>query len=302
VNQSSEECDGPGTGLCPNGVCQPDCTYASCGNCTLDAGEQCDPPNREICNNLVDDDGDGKLNCDDTDCTPGRTCFHPSDPTVNALVSSLACASSPDCNGRCSHDLTRSCSGDAECRALVASSFCIAGARCLCPDVAPNGFQTCGGTCATVFGCRCIRNDPARIQFARRAGQLDTLKVHGRFQFDGTMNPPQDGFTFILANAGGIVYQGTLQPGDLIGSGNHYSFVDRGAVTGPGTRDGLYRVKVIIKTVRGVVNYVFKLQAYGHFPSASEQMTSQVIAGQNTASVSGVWTQTAHGWKLSSFD
>jgi len=302
VNQPSEDCDGSGTGQCPNGVCQPDCTYAACGNCTLDPGEQCDPPNPEICNNLVDDDGDGKLNCDDTDCTPGRTCKHAGNPTINALVSGLACAASRDCNSRCSHDLSRSCTTDAECNALSPGAFCISGAKCICPDVAPSGFQTCGGTCGPVFGCRCIHNDPARIQFARTPGQPGVLRVHGRFLFDGTMNPPADGFTFVLAKAGGIIYQGTLRPGDLVGTGSRFIFLDRGAAQGAGTRDGIYRVTVILKTIAGSVNYVFKLQAYGDFSGAASEMTSQVIAGQNTASVAGIWSPTRHGWKLTSFD
>jgi hypothetical protein len=301
VNQPSEECDGDATGQCANGVCQPDCTFATCGNCMLDAGEQCDPPNREICNNLIDDDGDGKLNCDDTDCTPGRTCKH-ADAAVNALVSGLACASSTDCNGLCSHDLTTSCTSDAQCGALATGSFCVTGAKCTCPDTAPGGFETCGAACTPVFGCRCIHNDPARITFAKTPGGLDLYKVHGRFLFDDAMDPPADGFTILLTNAAGIIYQGTLRPGDLVGRPGSFTFTDRGAKTGTGLRDGLYKVSVRLKTVKGAVNYVFKAQAYGDLSSASAFMTTQVIAGNNTASLSAEWTRTAKGWTLISFE
>jgi hypothetical protein len=283
-------------------VCQPDCTYATCGNCTLDAGEQCDPPNREICNNLIDDDGDGKINCDDTDCTPGRTCKDTKDPVINALVSNLVCASSADCNNVCSHDLVTPCLTNATCNALVAGSFCIDGARCICPDVAPAGFQTCGATCAPVFGCGCIRNDPARIRFGRSAGAPDLLTIHGRFLVNDAMDPPSDGFTLLLVNTHGIVYQGTLRPGDLVGRPGRYGFSDHSAKTGGGTRDGLYRVSVHIKMVKGALNYVFKAQVYGDLSHASALMTTQVIAGNATASLSGEWTPSTSGWKLTDFE
>ncbi len=302
VNQPSEECDGPATGTCTEGFCQSDCTYATCGNCNLDTGEQCDPPNGEVCDNLTDDDGDGRLNCADPDCTPGRTCIHPSNPTTNALISSLACAASSDCNFRCSHDLTTPCTTNAACSALSPGSFCINGARCLCPDLPTSGFQTCGGTCQTVSGCGCILNDPARIRFGNTPEQPGLLKIHGRFVFSGDMDPTADGFTFLLSNDAGIVYQASLLPGDLVGGKGRYKFIDPLAKQGLGIRGGLGRVTVKLKIVKGALNYVFHVQAYGDFTAASSFMTTQVIAGNDTASLAGTWTAIAKGWKLTSFE
>ena len=301
VNQPSEECDGAATGTCVTGVCQPDCTYASCGNCALDPGEQCDPPNREICDNAIDDDGDGRLNCADTDCTPGRTCKHP-DPTINALVSTWPCASAADCNGRCSHDTNVLCTNDATCSALSTGSVCVSAAKCACNDTSGAPFQTCGDACAPVFGCGCINNDPARIRFGTKPGDPGLFKMHGRFEIESPMDPPADGFTILLSNADGIVYMATLHAGDLVGGKGRFKFADPTAKHGNGTRDGLYKVVVRMKLFHGVLNYMFHLQAYGDFSAASAKMTTQVIAGDDTASLNGDWTATGKGWKLTDFE
>ena len=301
VNQPAEECDGPATGMCSTGVCQANCTYADCGNCTLDVGEICDPPNREICDNFIDDDGDGRLNCADTDCSPGRSCQHP-DPTTNALLSGVACVSADDCNGRCSHDTAVLCTTDATCNALASGSSCIDGAKCTCLDTTGVPFQTCGDTCAPVFGCGCINNDPARIRFGNHPGDPGLFKIHGRFTIESPMDPPADGFTILVSNAAGIVYQATLHAGDLVGGKGRFKFQDPTAKHGAGTRDGLYKVVVRLKLFKGVLNYMFHLQAYGDFSAASELMTTQVIAGDDTASLTGHWTAIAKGWKLTDFE
>ncbi len=301
VNQSSEDCDGAALGTCATGVCEPDCTYATCGNCALDTGEACDPPNREICNNLIDDDGDGQLNCADVDCTPARTCRHPTNPALDALLATHGCASSRDCNHVCTHDLTTVCTTNAQCAALAVGSTCIDGARCECPAGSAAGFPTCGAACETVFGCGCILDDPARIRFGK-AGQPGVLKIHGRFVTASAMNPPAEDFTILLSNESGIVYRATLLPGDLAGDKGRFKFLDKAAKKGTGARDGLYKVDVRIKTVKGALNYVFRVQAYGDFSDSSAVMMTQVIAGNDTASLSGQWSSTPQGWKLTSFE
>ncbi|MCG8671346.1 MAG: hypothetical protein MI867_18210, partial [Pseudomonadales bacterium] len=79
-----------------------------------------------------------------------------------------------------------------------------------------------------------------------------------------------------------------------------FAFSDQSAKgLGGGVRDGLYRVFIRFRTVKGRPNYVFRVKAYGDFSAATEAaMITQLISGNDTAAVAAEWTPTNRGWLL----
>ena len=72
------------------------------------------------------------------------------------------------------------------------------------------------------------------------------FSIHGQFLAGPNLDLANDRFAVILNNLNGIIYQGTLVPGELkrkVGGKGRYVFRDRAARDGgPGDADGIYHV------------------------------------------------------------
>src|SRR5262249_38744704 len=95
--------------------------------------------------------------------------------------------------------------------------------------------------------CQVFSKDPASIVFKPTRPGHDVFKVHGRLVLSPSSSITGR-FGILLTNANGVIYRGELQPGDLMLRGTSAVFFDRTAAIGPGTRGGLFKVKVRNKT------------------------------------------------------
>jgi hypothetical protein len=292
-----EDCDPPGSGCgSPFGafVCTANCTCPQqCGNGVIDPGEDCDPPGSITC--PPGSPLGAFLACDQgcecpftsttttstttsttttTSCQPSpENCTNGVDDDCDLLID----CSDPDCQpARCEKPPRPTCVDDQDCPGV--------GNRCLCPD---------------------IRKDPSTIRFG--AGGLDRFSSHGRVVPGSSIDVGNAELTWLVTNdaTGEVVYEGTLYPGDMSSNPGKttFRFLDRGARSGHGFRNGLYRAK--IRITRGGTSYGYKVQAYGDMAAASgPQMTIQLYLGKPPRSFvhSETWTQQSWGWKATGFD
>ena len=129
------------------------------------------------------------------------------------------------------------------------------------------------------------------LRQAREAGIL--FKSHGNVVPTASFDIARQEVAWVLSNSQGIIYGGSLIPGDLVPKGaNAYYFTDLGALKGTGKRFGIFKAKVW-----GTGPVYYKIKAYGDLSSATEsQMTLQFYIGDQTFIVDTAWRKTSHGW------
>ncbi|MGH7893161.1 MAG: hypothetical protein ACREQL_00750, partial [Candidatus Binatia bacterium] len=243
-----------------------------CGNGVLDPAEQCDDGNQangDCCSASCQVETNGNPCADDgnvctTDACQDGACHH---PAGNAGV---VCRAATD-----ACDVAETCTGsDAACPVGV-FVHCDDGDDHECP-------------------CRTFEEDlEATISRSARPDH-DLFKVHGRMvladpaSLHGT-------FGILLTNANGEIYKAELQPGDLRSKGAVALFVDRSAVTGPGTRGGLHKVKIR----NGSAYVTVEVRAYSNLREATLPLMSvQVVIGNESAYNKSEWLKRPNGWRL----
>ena len=134
---------------------------------------------------------------------------------------------------------------------------------------------------------------------------LDVFTFHGRVALvpptlGGPVDPIADGFGVELSNDFGLIYQASLQPGDLEDAGElRYRFKDEGASYGAGSRDGLYHVFNRFRRYPDGWYYTVKIRAYGDFSFATHpKMTLLLYEVGGTAGLTADWVRTNSGWRL----
>jgi hypothetical protein len=268
---AGETCDPPGASICPGGAeCPADCV-CHCGNGVLDPGEQCDPPElqpAENCGNQIDDDGDGLVDCRDAEDCPAFCKRDRTDP--DDAITDVPCTNHRTCRlqfGR------------------LADCFSVG---------------TCDSQCQIANRCERIDRDPARICFGTKPGAFDRFRFHGRFVVPEVADPAVEGLTVTLSNENGVIYQGTLLPGDLSlnARGTAYIYKDQTVRESGGKRDGLVLVKVKYRTIRGKPNLVVHLKALGDLSQATiPRMAIQVDLGSFGGYTETEWEVIRNGWR-----
>jgi len=198
----------------------------------------------------------------------------------------------------------------------VCGEICEPGSGEICNDMVDNDFdglvdcadpdccedleqQGCGLDCQPAAFCKAILNDPAVIKL--NGTDPDFFKFHGRVAVNpAVLNPVVDGFSVQLSNSSGIIYSGTLLPGDMIAkSPARYMWKDKTAKNGVGVRDGLFRVRGVVRKFDGAFFYAIKVKAYGDFSAADEAtMTTQVSGVDDVAVLTATWQSKKSGWVL----
>jgi hypothetical protein len=179
------------------------------------------------------------------------------------------------------------------------------------PECVVPGFQSCNAGCLLTPALVPILDDPAKINvypLEAESGtpvRKDFLKIHGRFIPTTVADPLTEGITFMLSNANGEIYQGSLLPGDMeakIGNtSSRYRFKDKGAraLGGRPLRDGIFQFTMRRKLVNGYVNYAFKIKVFGNMQRATlRRMTTQVYLGDDVAYLTADWSGPPGRWTL----
>lgn len=139
----------------------------------------------------------------------------------------------------------------------------------------------------------CHHNCPDKIRF--RSG-LDQLAVKTGFAPGVALDPANQAFRIVLRNASGVLYDASLQPGDLVLRGKKFRFTDKGARRGTGIRGGVSRVEVSQAPNGGIrVN----VEAFADLTAATlAEMTVQVTIGDDAVAYTEIWQQKPYGWYL----
>ena len=272
---------------------------SSCGNAILEVGEECDPPGSITC-------PQGSPAMAFLPCNPDCTC-PPTPSTTTTTTPTTSTTTTTVCT-----PTTENCSNgiDDDCDMLIdcADPDCLP-ARCEAP---PRPACTTDADCPPVPGggqnrCLCpdIRKDPSTIRFG--SAGLDVFSSHGRVVPGSSINVMTSEVKWLVTNdaTGEIVWEGTLQPGDLTpnAKGTLFRFSDRDAKSGQGIRDGIYKAKIHI--TRGGTSYGYKLQAYGDMAAnTGPRMTIQFYIGNPPHPFvhTELWNQLSWGWKATGFD
>lgn len=140
----------------------------------------------------------------------------------------------------------------------------------------------------------CHHNCPDKIRFG---SGLDLLDVKSGFAPSTVLNPSAEGFRIVLRNANGVIWQATLQPGDLVLRGRKFRFADKGARRGQGIRGGLSRVE--ISSANGGAGTRVNVQAFADLSAATlATMTVEITVGNDTIAYTQPWQQKPYGWYL----
>ena len=138
----------------------------------------------------------------------------------------------------------------------------------------------------------CHHNCPDKIKL--KSG-IDTLLVRSAFPPSTVLDPAAEQFEIVLRNANGIIYQATLQPGDLVQVAHTFRFKDKGARRGQGIRGGLSQV--LIAPVTGGTGTRVNVEAWGDLDAATEaEMTLEITVGDDATEVTSTWEKRAFGW------
>jgi hypothetical protein len=275
ILDTGEDCDeGDANSNAPNATCRLDCTLPRCGDGVVDDGEFCDAgtanssapnaPCRPDC--TLPFCGDGIL-----DTSRGELCDPPPKPNAEN------CANQLDDDG----DGLIDCADSADCPEMV---------------------QKCGFDCKLAM-CTPVRRDPAIIRFNSSRSGSDMFWVHGNFRAAKDVDFTTDRFAIILSNENGVIYQGTLVPGEFkrrVGGKGRFVFRDRDARSGgQGDADGIYRATLRERLEQGHIYVYFRLRAFGDFSSATvPTMTTQIAAGDHVGTLTAEWRRTGYGWVL----
>ena len=172
---------------------------------------------------------------------------------------------------------------------------------CVDPNNPSVGIDTCGEDCMIDTPCMPIFKDPATIKWGKN-GKPDRLKIHGRFPQMSPIEPLSEVVGILLTNELGTIYQANLISGDMRGrvGGRRFKYKDKTAkVDGIGQRNGLYAVNVKTRVRDGITWNVFRVQAFSDLSLATvPDMTTQIVTGNDAATLTRAWTATKRGWKL----
>ena len=314
---------------CDDGIT---CTVDSCNTTTdacsniaintgCDNGQFCD--GTEICDPLIGCQAGTAVDCSDVpalECGAGF-CDEVTDSCVVTPINDGdpcddgdACTTTDFCaTGFCVGAGTLCGNGTVD---AVCGEVCEPGAGEICNDSVDNDFdglvdcadpdccedlvqQGCGLDCQPAAFCKAILNDPAVIKL--NGTGADFFKFHGRVAVNpAVLNPLVDGFSVQLSNSSGIIYSGTLLPGDMIAkSAGRYFWKDKSAKNGVGVRDGLFRVRGVVRKFDNSFFYTIKVKAYGDLSAAVEPtMTTQISGVNDVAVLTATWVQKKSGWVL----
>jgi hypothetical protein len=142
----------------------------------------------------------------------------------------------------------------------------------------------------------CHHNCPDKIIFGRH-GKKDSLLVRSAFALGTVLDPAHETFHIVLSNSAGVIYQGTLTPGDLVhtGKGQRFAFMDHGARIGPGIRGGL--ASVVILPVPLDAGIRVDVLAFGNLAAATlPDMTLTITLGNDTIARTTTWEKRVNGW------
>ena len=129
-----------------------------------------------------------------------------------------------------------------------------------------------------------------------RPSNLDFLYTRTGFFADPAYDPTTSDFTITLGNANGMIYQGTLLPGDIQKNGRTFKFKDPTANRGNGIRSG---IKYFSMSQRPDGLWRFQLKAFANLATATDPtMTVHVTTGGNEYELTADWTQRGTGWTV----
>ncbi len=126
-------------------------------------------------------------------------------------------------------------------------------------------------------------------------GQMDSIRVAARVLPVSAMNPFDEGFVFELENAGGVLFSGTLAPGDMDENslGRRWTFSDPAARTSGGL------LRVLIQEMTGpLAGYVIQVLAYGDLSAATDPtMTVRMAVGGDAFFDTSLWVGRRNGFR-----
>ena len=138
-----------------------------------------------------------------------------------------------------------------------------------------------------------------------RGNGLDRFKFHGRVPLEppslgGPIDPLSVGFGVDLINSSGFIYRATLFPGDLQPRGNWaYRFKDRAALSGNGSRGGVYQVITRFREYAHGWCYTVHILAFADLSMATDPMMTVVFTDvDGSFGVSAEWEATDYGWRM----
>ena len=229
--------------------------------------------------------------CDDGDpCTPADVCS-----AGVCLAGGTTCGNGAldvACGEQCDPPSTEVCDNllDDDGDGLI---------DCLDDDCDAIVGPTCSDQCVVVSACKGIGRTKAKIRFA--PGSQDQFMLRSQVVVSAAVvNPIVDGFKLLLSNANGPIYRAELLPGDIVfRRPGRYRYIDRTAKAGPGERDGLAQVSIMVKEVDGQDMYVFRVKAWNDLSLATlSEMTLQVTGVDDVATLTTGWGQRSNGWRL----
>jgi hypothetical protein len=133
------------------------------------------------------------------------------------------------------------------------------------------------------------------MYFSRGLGP-DKLYMRAGFLPEDPYDPTESDFIVTISNANGLIYQGTIFPGDLRVVGRTYRFVDRTTPNGPGIRDGIKRLQL---SQRPDGLWRFELKAFADLSAADlAEMTVHMTTDGNEYEVTAVWDERGNGWSV----
>ena len=136
----------------------------------------------------------------------------------------------------------------------------------------------------------CNHNCPDKIRFSK----FDQLMIRSAFPI-GAWIPDDADLEIRLENAAGVIYEASLQPGDLSRRGKSLVFMDRNAKKGTGFRGGIAKVK--IQEVPNGKGVRVQLECYGDLSEAVDPtMTLTLRVGEHSNEITDTWQQTNFGW------
>jgi hypothetical protein len=273
------------------GVCDPG-TPLDCTGLTSVCGTGfCDELSGG-CEILVQADG---TSCDDGDpCSTGDTC------DGGICVGSGSMCGDGFIDGGCGEECDPP--GGESCDAMedLDSDNLFA---CEDPDCCDALVIDCGASCQNIAPC--LRVAPAVGALRISSGVLDKLKIRGSIDLPDSsiVNPIEDGFIIGLTTDTGLIYKGTLLPGDLAERSRgprRYKFKDKLAKVGQGVRDGILVAKIRVRDGDVPPTYSFKVKAVAELSAATNaSIAIHVIGVEDAAVVRPNWRFTNFGWKLS---
>ncbi|MEW6270832.1 MAG: DUF4215 domain-containing protein [Thermodesulfobacteriota bacterium] len=292
IVQAPEECDDGNQVNDDN--CTNACKDAVCGDGVVGPGEECDDGNQvndDNCTNACEDAvcGDGIVGpgeqCDDGNQVDGDGCSaqcqlgYCGDGAVNQQseqcddgnnLAGDGCSPTCQLSEICTDQQDDDGDGKVDCD----------DPECGCLNITP----VCNHPC------------PARISFKPKGP--DRLQLQVSFTPTQAIDPAAVNLGVTLTNANGIVYAGSLLPGDLEKKGKLWLFRDPSAVKGPGIRDGLQIVRIRTKDH---VSYRVDLKANSALLeqlATLPDMTIQLVVGNEAFQKAATWEQLKSGWRV----